>query len=202
MKSSNKISCLIINNKKGIELSINFVVVIILSIIILTLGIYLFTQIKGEIEELYIEVSQEAKDDIFSILDKRQDELIFIPNIIKELNLGEVAHFPIGIRSDTSKCGAVSESQFEITMKPEIVVDENNREVSITNEMKTQIDTWYFKEPLRLKLRNNEKEAVDRPVVAGVGAQQGYTYGFDVKITCDGINPYGEKSHKIFIFVK
>ena len=39
-------------NKKGIELSVNFLVVLILSIVIISFGIYLLTSVVGKASEL------------------------------------------------------------------------------------------------------------------------------------------------------
>ena len=197
----------ILSNNRGIELSINFAVVLILSIIILGLGIYLYTQINVRIQDLVEEVSQEAKDDIFSALDKSQGDLVFIPTVIKEISLGDNAHFPIGIKAQTKECGGsdAREAQFTVTMKPDIVVDEKNKVVAITNELKTNMQSWYFTEPLEITVRNNDKEVIDRPIRAGIGAKKGYSYGFDLKISCDSSNPdaaYGGKSHKLIIVVE
>ena len=198
MRSSSKP---FVKSSKGIELSINFLVVLILSIVILGLGVYLYTRINVQIQDLVEDVSQEAQDDIFSFLDKQQNELVFIPNVIKEVERGEVAHFPLGIKADTSLCGGGAEATFTITLNDDIIVDEKNTEIIPDNNLKTSIKSWYLAEPKQITLRNNEKVVIDRPIQAGVDSQEGYTYGFDVFISCDGVNRYGEKSHKLLIVV-
>lgn len=200
--SSKRFSPQLAQNRGGIELSINFLVVLILSIVILGLGIYLYTRINVQIQNLVEDVSQEAQEDIFRLLDKQQNEFVFIPNVIKEVERGDVAHFPIGIRADTAQCGGGKDATFTITMSHDIIVDGNNKEIVPDNTLKTSISSWYLAEPKTVTLKNNEKVVIDRPILAGTDALEGYTYGFDVKISCDNINRYGGKSHKLLVVVR
>ncbi|MFH1590123.1 MAG: hypothetical protein ABIB43_06160, partial [archaeon] len=64
-------------DKKGFELSINMLVVIILSLAILGMGYMIFNTILTQANELNLKMSDNAKEQLFKALD--DGSTIFIP---------------------------------------------------------------------------------------------------------------------------
>jgi hypothetical protein len=198
-----KLSAKLVSHKKGIELSINFIIVISFAILILIMGIYLFTQVLNQGQELTQRVTEETRGEINSLLDKSSDTLIVLPRVIQEIASGEVAHFPLGVRSDTSRCSGGASADFVITTTfDSALVSDAVGNVYVPSDTEVvQIEDWYLTKPHSLSLGNNDKEILDVPILAGSGARSGYTYGFDIEIRCGNVR-YGDYSNKIFITVK
>jgi hypothetical protein len=198
-----KLSAKLFSNRKAIELSINFIIVLSFSILILVMGIYLFTQVLGQGQDLTEKVTSETRGEITDLLDRSPNSPVAIPRVVQVVETGEVAHFPLGIRVDTSRCQETSEAQFLISTNFDVLSspeDEITEASALSQELKVQIKDWHL-EPRTLTLKNNVKDVVDIPIKAGFGAKPGFTYGFDVTVLCNGIS-YDDFSHKIFLKVR
>jgi len=199
MRLSNKLFLnKIFKDNKGLELSINFIVVLIFSILILSMGIFLFTQIFEEGGDLTKQFSEQTQKEINSLLEDKKD-LIALPNVVSTLKKGETAHFPIGIKGDTERCGETKSADFNL--KLELVQIEENNDVRLpTNDERALSNNWYFDYD-EFTINNNEKWSDDIPIRAGDGAVEGNTYVFDVDITCNN-QLYDDYTHLLFLVVE
>jgi|FLOH01.1.fsa_nt_gi hypothetical protein len=99
-------------NKKGFELSINMIVVIILSIVIIGFGIMIFNQIINKGYDLQTDLDKKTQDELDRLMD--DGGLVVMPGPIQEANLGDYVYFPIGITNDFA-----SQESFTITIVPQ-----------------------------------------------------------------------------------
>lgn len=197
MKLSNKVSKFFFNNK-GMELSINFIVVLIFSILILSMGLYLFTQIFEEGGELERQFSEQTQREINSLLEDSND-LIALPNVVAVLKYGEVAHFPIGVKADTKRCGSGKSADFKLDLDL-IQVKEGDKVRDPTNDERSLSFNWKL-EDLEFTVNNNEKWSNDIPLKAGDGVISGNTYVFNVGVTCQN-QIYDDYTHLLFLVVE
>lgn len=187
-------------NKKGIELSVNFIIAIIIAIVVLILGIYLFSGIGSTGKGLAAKVTADMEKKVNRIL-INTDEIIAVPTILKELEKGEVAHFAVGIRADTSKCGGGSSATFTVGTRFDIAVDQNNQEQTSNVDIGKIETTWQLN-PRQYEVKNRKREVIDVPLKLGPEAELGWTYVFDLGITCDGQNSYDGYAHKLYLVAK
>lgn len=82
-------------NKKGFELSINMLVVIILSLAMLGLGVMLITQFFHQSLDIQKRISEQEEDQINSMLNR--GERVALPINIKTIPRGEVNVFGLGV---------------------------------------------------------------------------------------------------------
>lgn len=85
-------------SKKGFELSINMIVVLILGLVILGVGVSIFFNAYGEVVELRENVDAQTEARINSLLD--DGSLIVIPFTNKEGKRGDFLDFDIGINNE------------------------------------------------------------------------------------------------------
>mgnify|MGYP003966465015 CR=1 FL=1 len=89
----------LINNKKGIELSINFTIILILAIFMFGSGIIIIQKIFFQAEEMKKALSNQQRENLERIMREGTDK-IQTAYIKKELHAGEHEVFGIGIRND------------------------------------------------------------------------------------------------------
>jgi hypothetical protein len=87
-------------NKRGIELSVNFIVILILAIAIFGGGIYLVYQIFAKAQNMKEGVDQQTEDRINALLDDGSP--VVIPDVAKTGERGKLVYFYIGV-SDNHK---------------------------------------------------------------------------------------------------
>lgn len=85
-------------SKKGFQLSINMLVVIILGLVILGIGVSIFFNAYGEVAELRSDVDQQTASRINSLLD--DGSLIVIPFSSKDGKRGDYVDFDMGINNE------------------------------------------------------------------------------------------------------
>lgn len=82
-------------NKGSIQLSMNFIVVIVISMVILSLGIVLVKNFFRETQEEYAKISQQQHEEIINSL--RGDNIVSIPFNSLDLRVGETDVVGVGI---------------------------------------------------------------------------------------------------------
>ena len=106
-----------IRQKKAFELSINFLVVMIIMIVIFSFGIYLFTNVFNHVVKMDTEIHQQEIDRINLLMDdgslvtvlnpqqnSGKDELRFPIGITNEGAVGDSSSFAIVIDNDPDGC--------------------------------------------------------------------------------------------------
>lgn len=84
--------------KRGIELSINMLVTIILGVIILSSGIYLTQRITSEAQAMGEDVPRQLEDRLFNVLLGPNDRIAVLENV-RDGEQGDEVIFPIGLQN-------------------------------------------------------------------------------------------------------
>ncbi len=85
-------------SKKGLEMSIGLIVLLILSIIIFSLSLYFLFKWFGSAEELKAEIDKSTHEQIINAL-KTGNQLVAIPIAIQEEKKGSAVTFGVGVRN-------------------------------------------------------------------------------------------------------
>jgi len=174
--------------KAAIELSLNFIVFIIIAVVILILGIFIFTQIFGEGKEITGKVSEDVEARLNTLLITGNEKVI-IPRTFKTVGRGDIATFALGIKN--KDCAR----QFMIKTNFDIAVDSEN---ILQNVNSGEIATWYFDES-SYDIAQNDRKIVPILIRPGAGSINGWTYSFDVEVRC-GNTEYAPLN-KIYVVV-
>lgn len=95
-------------NKRGFEMSVGLIVLLILSIIIFSLSIYFLFKWFGSAEELKAEIDKSTQEQIINAL-KSGNQLVAIPLAIQDVKRGNSVTFGIGVRN------VAAEKQFSVS---------------------------------------------------------------------------------------
>ena len=176
-------------NKKAIELSVNFFVVIILSIVMMSMGIMLIRNFFESAEEIKAEIDENTKAGIASLLSQGKMVAVFPAHGkiyggqhgivgLGILNVGNQADFTVSVEFNN----AYNVTKGEIPENPPGVYD-----------------NWLFFDSGPYELIANEKVNVPIRIDILEGAESG-TYIFNINVTKQG-ETYGGSIKKIFIDV-
>lgn len=97
--------------KKAIELSVNFLVIIILSLVIFGLGVYFIQLIFSGAEEIHKKIDDQTQERIFNLLDSGQT--VAIPYATATVRRGTEKVFGVGIRNTDN-----SDANFAMEVNP------------------------------------------------------------------------------------
>lgn len=170
--------------KKGIELSINFLVIIIISLVMLSLGIYLIRQFFVTTEEMRITIDTQTEAQISTLLE--HGELVALPINKKTIPSAKQAIFGLGILN----IGESAEFKVEIEFKEgytktgDLIPGVNGTE-------------WLFYSTELFHLAPNERKS-DFPILVRVPATPKGTYIFNINVTAND-KQYG--IHKMYVEV-
>jgi hypothetical protein len=193
--------------KGSIELSLNFLIILIMSIVVFGIGIALLTSIGSKSDELSSQLSVTNENQLKQILDDSEYIAIY-PEVLSidrknsdivglgiknRLNIGEYSYF------------AVEFSPSAYISKANDYSDCDNNPPDVCNNMKTWTNIDMFKGVH--KINNLESLNVGIPISVSGSAMPG-KYIFDVKVcylssdsgdiildndnVCNGLNPYPE----------
>ena len=87
-------------NKKGIQLSVNFLVVIILGLVILGLGTSLFYKLISTSKDIVLDVDKQTEERLERMM--QTGGLVVISDVTKNIKAGEFADFYLGITNEHS----------------------------------------------------------------------------------------------------
>ncbi len=153
------------NNKKAIELSINFIVVMILSIAILSASFVLVNQFFGKAGEMKARLDSETETKIRALL--VGNERVAIPLHTKEVKVGDFVSFGVGI-SNILK-GGTTQDTFKVFV-------EGDNCVAIGGG--SNIPTQYLP---TVDISKND-QAIVLIGVDTTNAQRGKTYKCDIRV--------------------
>jgi organic radical activating enzyme len=169
-----------IKNKKGIELSVNMLVAIIISLVILGLGVSFLFDLMDKANKLYVDLDTETEKELDRLINMGQK--VSLPFNKVSLNGGEEHIFGLGIKNIASIDG------FKVNLELSKSIDEENNEIDV--------DTlnWfkYIKGPYQLK--ENENVKILLMVKIPKSTPKG-RYIFDLKVNKESGNKilYGNK---------
>lgn len=173
MKSSRKL------HKKGFELSINFVVTIILAIAILGLGIILLRTFVGGTLDIQERLDTETDAQLESLLDSGLPVALPLNRI--SVKRGESHIFGLGVRNTGPT------ADFRVLIGISVAIDEANENII------SEVDTgqWLRYDRASFPLDKNDKQKFSIRVEPPKDATAG-TYVFKVDVTSAG-QDYGSK---------
>ena len=180
-----------IKNKQGIELSVNMLVIIIISLVILGLGVKLLFNLMGGAVETYEELDQQTKDELNRLLDLGKK--VALPYNNKVLGSGETHDFGLGIRNigDTGT--------FSVVIECSKIIPKNPSEEDVLCGATFPINDWFLFIGGPYELKKNEHEEIKIGVNPPKDAEKGQ-YIFTVKVLKDS-DQYGNKQ-KIDLTIK
>lgn len=181
------------DRRGAIELSMNTLVIVIISLVILGSGItllYKFVDISIDKKE---QLDQRTNEELEHLL-VDQGKQVALPLHVADIQAGESHVFGLGILNSDKKYG----NEFTINVELNKAIDKVGTDIK--EEVKESTETWplYSTDPLLIEENEHKKESilVDVPTNAKKGQ-----YIFDVIIkTADG-KPYGTKQ-KMIVNVK
>lgn len=182
------------NKKASIELSMNTLVIVIISLVILGSGVALLYKFIGSATDTKNLLDERTNTELEHLL-VDQGKQVALPLHVATLSGGESHVFGVGIlNSDATKFG----TEFTIHIELNKFVDKNNEDK--TTDLKDTAASWllYTPDTLNLKENENTKESilVDIPADAPKGQ-----YIYDVTIKSKENKPYGTKQ-KMIVNVK
>jgi len=173
-----------VKNKKGIELSVNFMVVVILSVVMLSLGLILIKQFFSKADDIKGTIEDATEKDMEDIL--TQDDTVAVPINRRVIERGKSDFFNLYVLNILGNT-----QTFDVTISFNKAYDEFNQEITV-NEDETHPDAWlYYVDSFQLE--NNQakklKILVNVPKEVEIGE-----YIFNVNVGPD----YGVK--KMYVF--
>jgi len=175
-----------IKDKRGIELSVNMLVAIIISLVILGLGVSFLFKLMDKAEYIYEDLDERTNQELDRLISMGQK--VSLPYNKVNLYGGEVHIFGLGIKN------IAYEDKFKISVDPSKFIDKENNEIVIDSTK------WFKYIPGPYNLKENEHEKVLLGVSIPKETPKG-RYTFDVKINRDSGPLYGNKQ-KIDITIR
>lgn len=190
-------------NKKGIELAVNFVVILILSVIVFGMGIYMVNMFFKSSEDIKEQISKQTEDQIMRLL--ISGDRVSIPITKQTIKRGRSYTFGVGVLNVKQ----TSSTDFAICMESGPAVLADGSIDQNPGGAGSQIVSMDFLDKRTVTLKNNEHEILTMPVsVPGDAAPGDYVinvYVLDSTTMCLA-NPttdamYDKTMHKIRIHV-
>ncbi|HLC81745.1 MAG TPA: hypothetical protein VJH68_03740 [Candidatus Nanoarchaeia archaeon] len=173
------------DQKGAMELSINMLIVIILSIVILASGVTLMYKFISGAEDTKQVLDSKTSAELERLL-VDQGQMVALPLSRAELNGGESHLFGLGILN----IGGVG-NLFKITAELSQATDESEKEIPFEDAEKQQItNTWLFYDTSELSLTENEHRKESISVTVPKDALKG-EYIFNVKVWYASSAPAG-----------
>ncbi|MEM3154374.1 MAG: hypothetical protein QW165_02275 [Candidatus Woesearchaeota archaeon] len=182
--------------KRGFELGIGMIVLIILSILIFSLSLYFLFKWFGSAEELKAEIDRSTREQIITAL-KSGNQLVAIPNAIRETKRGSAATFGVGIRN------LAAEKQFSMAASFSGAYMPNGNVICRTGEpCAFYIEKYWlggFATTPTFTLKKNEEKVIPQLIKADLNIDEGrttpkgdYTFNlcvYDAPLRSDGSPP-------------
>lgn len=163
-------------NKRAFELSINFIVTLILAMVILSFGIYFVKMIYEESTEMKLTLDQQTEMELERLMDSGEKVSLYPGR--RTVGSGEIARFGLGILNIND-----AETEFKVIINPSIATKNDGTEICKGNScsyLKDWIKTTYDNNEIDLTIGNNEKKKILFGILPE-NAEPG-TYVFDVKV--------------------
>ncbi|RMF07347.1 hypothetical protein D6764_00015 [Candidatus Woesearchaeota archaeon] len=181
-------------NKKGIELSANMIVVMVIAIAMLAMGLRFSTNFFQKAESLRLNLDKQSEDRIQQLLD--DGALVANPLNRKEVKPGKSVIFAMGINNQL-KVGADTSNDFRVRIQPH---NTYGTSCSALNEF--TISTINGAGPVEVSIPKNSKENILIGITAPEDAKR-CTYVWNVYVEYDdsGWQTYGNSVYKLYLKV-
>jgi len=185
-------------NKKALELSINFIVMLILAIVVFGFGLFFIDKLFGNVKEIQAELDKDSERNIESMLDRGKMVAVLIQS--KEIKHTEVAMFGLGVLNVNDDPPTI----FYVTIECTVAVDTRDEVIGNGCEGVWTFDydksTSNIFEIAPFSLEKNEKKIIPIPIQVPGGKQDG-TYGFTVTVKDQFGDVYGGAPRQIYVTV-
>lgn len=176
-------------SKKGMELSINFIVMLILAITLFIFGIVFATKFFGDAEKTRVQISQQTKEEIHNLLLQQNAQVAIFPETI-DLQRGENEIVGVGILN-TGETGV-------FTVKTDCKYLPKGK--TAFEPCKVGV-TAFYDATAQYTIEKNDDEVV--PIDFLVKEKDSPTGKYVFTITINkGTEPYGFGSYKVYVNVK
>ena len=166
----------IVMMKKGaLDLSINIIVIVIISMVILTSGITLLYKFIGQAEEIKADLDQRTEDELERLL-VDQGKQVALPFYSANLFPGDSKVFGLGILS-------LSLNNFKLDIQLSKAVDDEG--VDITERERIRAESWLLYPTEEMRFEENEHKKIGILVKVSDEAVKG-EYIFNVKVLKPG----------------
>jgi len=180
-----------LKKRAALELSINFIVIIIISLVVLGMGIYLVNRFVSEASDIKEELDIETEKQIMGLLSS--GDRVAFPINKKTIAKGHGEVFGLGIFNVLE-----GEKTFKVELAQGIFVEKGATESD---------DTWPSSGPVPIfiasrtrVIEENEQVVLSIPVKAPVGTPSG-TYVINVNVKYDTDNKEYGTPQKIYVIV-
>ncbi|MFH1505433.1 MAG: hypothetical protein ABIE94_00375 [archaeon] len=179
-------------NKKGVQIAVNFLVILIVAIVLFVLGLTLFYTVFRESADFEKTLSDRTRSRIESVL--AQGKLIAIPDVQKEIERDNTNSFSIGVSNEFP-----TSQYFALEVKPDKAVDYDGNQI-------TPFGTWVVQSNNFGEIQKDQYNARLILITVPKDAKKG-TYIFNVYV-CEGActgdppsNLYTGTFNKIYVLV-
>ncbi len=203
-------------NKRGIELTINFIVMLILGIAMLSGAIILTTKLFGKAKKYQDQVDSNTQAEIKKLITSSNDQVIIYP-ARKTMARKESATFGIGVQN-TLKNSLGKSDDFTISVSFGKAYTSNKQPLCDRNDETTNSECSKSAPSTWLKLGNSQKinknEVKSFPVtISTKGNPKSAVYVFDVRVCVGQISSddcynqpddklYDKTVHKIYVNIE
>ncbi|MFP4112170.1 MAG: hypothetical protein ACLFPQ_01210 [Candidatus Woesearchaeota archaeon] len=165
------------NKRASLELSVNFLVMLIISIVVFGFGIYFLTQTGAGLSKASEEISREAETQIEALLDSGEQIIIYPEEL--EIKKGQTDVFGVGILNTVR----MSKTEFIIGVWPNAYINLRGETFDCTQgECPAVLEEWTYGTDFPVEtLEPNENVKINVPVQVKGDISPG-VYIFDVLI--------------------
>lgn len=156
-------------NKKGIELSINFVVILIITLVVFGGTLAIAIKVLKGADEMKKGLDKQTEERLQSMLTSGSEE-VAIPFTNKDTKQGEPVVFGIGVLNTLG-----INAEFQINIEQGTAVNKDGEEISP--------GTWTFITPTNIgAVRNNDYKISSIVLIPSSNIVNGGTYVFNIRV--------------------
>jgi len=184
-------------NKKGIEIAINFIVMLILAVTVFGFGLFFVRNLFSEAGEIKAQLDRDSERNIELLLSR--GERVAFPISSKEINAGDAAVFGLGVLNVLSE----DQNTFYVDIECTTAIDRKNEVI-----IGACADAGFFEiEPFTLT--KNDQKVIPIAVQPPRSASKGDTYAFTISVSTDpavksnpsGVEIYGGAPKQIYVTI-
>jgi len=160
------------NSKKGIALSINFLVIIIISLVIFGSGIVFLSKLMGGAEDIKTKLDSKTESQLERLL-LDAGKKVALPKHTVYTEPGKVVSFGIGILNIDKKFG----TKFKVSVKLSTASDKQEKVMTVLPD----VSSWLLFNPGPYIIKENEHKTVPIGISVPKTAAKG-TYIFNAQV--------------------
>jgi hypothetical protein len=169
------------SKKASLELSINFIVILIISIVVFGFGLFFLRSVGKGASSATEQISRESEMQIQALLDSGEQIIIYPEQL--EIKRNKAGTFGVGILNTIPK----PSHMFTIGVKCSAYVNKAGEYLDC-NSGSPDTDSWTFSSFKEYEVERNENQKISIPIMVGGKASPG-TYIFDVYVCYNPNNP-------------